>query len=143
MYLDKRKQLYFVCHLSRVSSATYHQNCRYSDSNYELPRFQMLKHTHTIRNIFHSKHHTNRSDLTPQFQLLDPTMVYKHRDFYVQWLRGTQEYTRRHIVTDDRLDLEQNRTIYFDREVSVQICKYIHIHNTYASSYRHMKLSIN
>ena len=25
----------------------------------------MLKHTHTTRNIFHSKHHTNRSDLTP------------------------------------------------------------------------------
>ena len=23
-----------------------------------------------------SKHHTNRSDLTPQFHLLDPTMVY-------------------------------------------------------------------
>ena len=31
-YLDKRKQLYFVCHLSRVSSATYHQNSRYSGS---------------------------------------------------------------------------------------------------------------
>ena len=62
-YLDKRKQLYFVCHLSRVSSATYHQNYRYSGSNYELSSVHMLKHTHTTINIFHSKHHTNRSDL--------------------------------------------------------------------------------
>ena len=81
---DKRKQLHFVCHLSRVSSATYHQNCRYNGSNYELSSCQMLKHTHTTRNICRSKHHTNRSDLTPQFHLLDPTMVYKHRDCYVK-----------------------------------------------------------
>ena len=68
----------------RVSRATYHQNCRYNDSNYELSSVQMLKHTQTTRNIFRSKQHTNRSDLTPQFHLLDPTMVYKHRDCYLQ-----------------------------------------------------------
>ena len=38
---------------------------------------------------------------------------------------------------------EQNRTVYFDREVSVHIYKYIHMHNTYASSYRYMMLCIN
>ena len=31
---------------------------------------------------------------------------------------------------------EQNRTLYFDREVSVHIYKYIHIQNSYASSNR-------
>ena len=64
--------------------------------------YQVVKcrSTHTTRNIFRSKHHTNRSDLTPQFHLLDPTMVYEHRDCYVQWLRST--YTRRHLVADYR-----------------------------------------
>ncbi len=69
-----------------------------------ITSYQVFKcwSTHTTINIFHSKPHTNRSDLTPQFHLLDPTMVYKHRDCYVRWLRGTYEYTRRHLVTDDR-----------------------------------------
>ena len=38
---------------------------------------------------------------------------------------------------------EQNRTLYFDREVSVHIYKYIHMYITYMSSYRHMMLCIN
>ena len=38
---------------------------------------------------------------------------------------------------------EQNRTLYFDREVSVHIYKYIHMYITYTSSYRHMMLCIN
>ena len=50
-----------------------------------------------------------RSDLTPQFHLLDPTMVYKHRDWYVQWLRGT--YTRRHLVADDRSNRRHLATV--------------------------------
>ena len=42
-YLDKRKQLYFVCHLSRVSSATYHKNCRYNRSTtFKLMSYEML-----------------------------------------------------------------------------------------------------
>ena len=39
--------------------------------------FQKFKHTRW--NILHTKHYTNISDHTPQFHLLDSTMVYKHR----------------------------------------------------------------
>ena len=101
-----------------MSCATYHQNCRYNGSNYELSSCQMLKYTHTTRNIFRSKHHTNRSDLTPQFHLLDPTMVYKHRDCYVQCVRGT--YTRCHLVADDRSTRRHLATVLVDMWSRVQ-----------------------
>ena len=45
--LDKRKQLYFVCHLSRVSSATCHQNCRYNGS----PTFKLMAYERSIGEI--------------------------------------------------------------------------------------------
>ena len=40
------------------------------------------------------------------------------------------------ILADRGVRTEQNRTLYFDREVSVHIYKYIHIQNSYASSNR-------
>ena len=46
-YLDKRKQLYFVCHLSRVSSATYNQSCRYNRST----TFQRMPYERSIGEI--------------------------------------------------------------------------------------------
>ena len=78
-----------------MSSATYHQNYHYSGSNYELSSVLMLKHTHTTINIFHSKHHTNRSDLIE-------TATY---DDYG---------TRRHIVTDDRSKRSHLATVLVD-----------------------------
>ena len=46
-YLDKRKQLHFVYHLSRVSSATYHQNCRYNGST----TFKLISYKISISEI--------------------------------------------------------------------------------------------
>ena len=83
--------------------------------------------THTTRNIFHSKHHTKRSDLTPQFHLLDPTIVDKHRNCYVQWLRGTWEYTKRHLVKDDRSNW---RHVVTEWEYSVVLTKSTSLSNT-------------